>query len=649
MVSIKVTNRSNKWMKDISKVLKLSMKKTKKLKGKGNGRRSNSRSGNESNASISSFSIPRSSPSRIITPPPRTPSRSNSRTPSRTYSRTSAYERNVFDEVLGILNRRQTTPSFEIVNSNVEIVPPPQNPPNPSPPAPRENVLIRPLTRLVLNESPSDSDRYENLVRMNLPRRRNPSSPSESSSGSNDNNANAGIRRQFTVYDAEFIDRLRLPPAIKKRIKQLAIKRRKAALIKFYRSRDGKVPRFLLRSPLPNPIGRPSQNYNEVHMRRRMVVNNRNIQRRRQEVRRQSPPEPSPEYSSTSVYSNTPINSNNVSPINIPANIPSTSSAFRRISTPPSISISPGNRPNSVRISPTVIHDNSEIPSPPPLRLRSPAPPPTLILRSPPPLTRRPSPLRLREPEIQLFPPSGPSPSPPPPFDKIKLKYNGTPPLNRVEFRYKEIPNNSNPITNELRRILNEFFELGNNTRELRKLLNEFCESDRSKAALERFKNGYMGLIRKERPVSAPLPNTNFPTRNNLRRFSFNEDITTPIQHNFDEVRIPSRQNDYDNNITAPESVEEIRIPSHQDSNEDSISAEHNFEEERIPSRQEERIPSRQEERIPIRASSNSTSLRGEFRKLLNDFCSSDRSNADLEHFNTHYMDNIRNFINRCI
>ena len=130
MVAIKVTNRSNKWMKDISKVLKLSIKKTKKLKVKGNGRSGNSRSGNESNASISSFSIPRSSPSRIVTPPPRTPSRTHSRTPSRTSSRTpsrtSPYERHVFDEVLGILNRRQATPSFEIVNSNVEIFPPPK-------------------------------------------------------------------------------------------------------------------------------------------------------------------------------------------------------------------------------------------------------------------------------------------------------------------------------------------------------------------------------------------------------------------------------------------------------------------------------------------------------------------------------------------
>ena len=183
---------------------------------------------------------------------------------------------------------------------------------------------------------------------------------------------------------------------------------------------------------------------------------------------------------------------------------------------------------------------------------------------------------------------------------------------------------------------------MGNNTRELRKLLNEFCESDRSKAALERFKNGYMGLIRKERPVSAPLPNTNFPARNNLRRLSFNEDIAAPIQQNFDEVRIPSRQNDYDHNIPAPANFDENRTSSRQNSNEDSISAEHNFEEDRIPSRQEE-------ERIPIRAPSNSTSLRGEFRKLLNDFFASDRSNADLEHFNTHYMDNIRNFVNRCI
>ena len=244
MVAIKVTNRSNKWMKDISKVLKLSIKKTKKLKGKGNGRSGNSRSGNESNASISSFSIPRSSPSRIVTPPPRTPSRTNSRTPSRTSSRTpsrtssrtpsrtSPYERRVFDEVLGILNRRQATPSFEIVYSNVEIVPPPQNPPNPSPPTPRENVLIRPLTRQVLNESPSYFDRYENLVRMNLPIRRNPSSPSGSSSGSNNNNTNAGRRRQFTVYDAEFIDRLRLPPAIKKKNKTTCNKKTKSSIDK---------------------------------------------------------------------------------------------------------------------------------------------------------------------------------------------------------------------------------------------------------------------------------------------------------------------------------------------------------------------------------------------------------------------------------
>ena len=194
------------------KSFKIFYKKTKKLKGKGNGRErsGNCRSGYELNASISSFSIPRSSPSRIITPPPRMPSR----TSSRTSARTSPYERRVFDEVLGILNRRQVTPSFEIVNSNVEIIPP-SLPPSPPPP-PIENVVIRPLTRPVVNESSSDSDRYENFVRLNGPRRRNQSSPSGSSSESNDNNANAGRRHQFTVYDGQFIDNLRLPPAIKK-------------------------------------------------------------------------------------------------------------------------------------------------------------------------------------------------------------------------------------------------------------------------------------------------------------------------------------------------------------------------------------------------------------------------------------------------
>ncbi|XP_065055563.1 serine/arginine repetitive matrix protein 1-like [Rhopilema esculentum] len=290
-----------------------------------------------------------------------------------------------------------------------------------------------------------------------------------------------------------------------------------------------------------------------------MMLNNRNRQRRRQEARRQSPPEPSPEYSSS-----TPINfSNNVSPINIPPNIPSTSTAFRRISTTPSINISPGTRPNSVRISPTVSpplpvlrlrspNHSPPPPPPPPPPSPPPSPPPTLILRSPPALTRRPSPLRLRETAVQLFPQSGdgPSPSPPPPFDKIKLKYNGIPSPYRREFRYREIPNNTNPITNELRRILNEFFEMGNNTRELRRLLNEFCESDRSKAALERFKNGYMGLMRQGRPVSAPLPDRNFPNRNyyNLRRSSFNEDIPAPIH----------------NNIPVPENLNEIEIDNHQ-------------------------------------------------------------------------------------
>ena len=136
-----------------------------------------------------------------------------------------------------------------------------------------------------------------------------------------------------------------------------------------------------------------------------MVINNRNIKRRRQQLQRQSPSEPSPENSDTPVYSDTPINPNSVSPRNIPVNIPSNSSAFRRISTPTSIRISPGNTPNSFRISPANIPDNSD------------RPPLPLILR-PPPLILRPPPLRLRDSEILPLSQSDPTPLPTPPLTK---------------------------------------------------------------------------------------------------------------------------------------------------------------------------------------------------------------------------------------